>query len=387
MKTISYLLCVLALAGIPAWANEAGRLSGGTQPGTYTEADIDEAYNAFNRQLLHPTRQLYMRDTEASRAVGAIWTQAIYWDMAMNAYKRSGSQEHRQLITDIFEGNYAHYAQFDWDNGEVWFIYDDIMWWIISLGRAYELTQETRYLELAESGFERVWSGSPVVQDGGSYDPVDGGMYWQWNQRNPPASKKGDGKMACINYPTVIAAMALYRATGKESYLARAKEIYDWASGNLFDHQTGAVADSKHGNGRPHWKMHVYNQGTCIGAATALYQATGEQRYRNEAVLAANYVKNEMSDADGILPFRDGEEQGVYTAIFAQYIVDLATDGDPHGYLPWLRKNIDRGWQNRDRARGLVGKDYNRQVAPSEAVSCYDASGIPALMLVCPPER
>ncbi len=389
MKTLNYLFCAIAFVTCPAWANAASDFSNDADPpsASYTDVDIDEAYDAFNRHLLHPTRQLYMRDTEASNAVGAIWTQAIYWDMAMNAYKRSGSEAHRQLVTDIFEGNYTHYAQFDWDNGEVWFIYDDIMWWIISLGRAYELTQEARYLELAETGFERVWSGSPVVKDSGSYDPVDGGMYWQWNQRNPPASKKGDGKMSCINYPTVIAAMALYQATGKESYLTRAKEIYAWASDNLFDRKTGAVADSKHGNGEPHWKTHVYNQGTCIGAAVALHKETGEQRYLDEAILAANYVKNEMSDAEGILPFRDGEEQGVYTAIFAQYIVDLASDDDPNGYLPWLRKNIDRGWQNRDRARGLVGKDYKQQTSGTAPVSCYDASGIPALMLVCPPAR
>ena len=385
MKSLTSVFCVMVCAMSTAFA--AAYFQSDPPPTHYTDADIDEAYDAFNRHLLHPTRQLYMRDTEASHEVGAIWTQAIYWDMAMNAYRRSGSEVHRQLIGDIFKGNDAHYAQFDWDNGKVWFIYDDIMWWIISLGRAYNLTQEPRYLALAESGFERVWSGSPVVKDGGSYDPVDGGMYWQWDQRNPPASKKGGGKMACINYPTVIAAMALYEATGKESYLARAKEIYAWASDNLFNRSTGAVADSKHGKGEPHWKTHVYNQATCIGAAVALYQQSGEQRYLDEAILAADYVKNQMSDAEGILPFRDGEEQGVYSAIFAQYIVELAVDGDPQGYLPWLRKNIDRGWANRDRARGLVGKDYNRQTSGTAPVSCYDASGIPALMLICPPEN
>lgn len=382
MKSLTSILCMLFCAISTAIASSNIQSD---PPSSYTNADIDEAYESFNRHLLHPTRLLYMRDTEADHAVGAIWTQAIYWDMAMNAYRRSGSEEHRQLISDIFAGNKAHYAQFDWDNGKVWFIYDDIMWWIISLGRAYNLTQESHYLELAESGFERVWSGSPVVKDGGSYDPVDGGMYWQWDQSNPPASKKGEGKMACINYPTVIAAMTLYKATGKESYLARAKEIYAWAANNLFNPNTGAVADSKHGKGEPHWKTHVYNQATCIGAAMALYEQSGEQHYRDEAILAADYVKNEMSDAEGILPFREGEEQGVYTAIFAQYIEELIGDGDPQGYLPWLRKNIDRAWSNRDRARGLVGKNYNRQVSTTEPVSCYDASGIPALMLVCPP--
>lgn len=360
----------------------AGAREGGQAD--YSEADVLQAYDAFNKHLLHPNRKLYMRDTEADTDVGAIWTQAIYWDMAMNAYKRTGSAQHEQLITDIFEGNYAHYDRFNWDNGKVWFIYDDIMWWVISLARGYELTGNADYLELSETGFERVWSGSPVVNDGGSYDPVEGGMYWQWNQKNPPASKKGDGKMACINYPTVIAAMTLYNNTQNTQYLDRAKEIYDWASSNLFNKQTGAVADSKHGSGEPHWKMHVYNQGTCIGAAMLLYKETGEERYLRDAVRAADYVKDQMCDQEGILPFRPGEEQGVYTAIFAQYIIRLIEDGNKPEYLPWLQNNINRGWQNRDRDRGLTSKNYNRKVSASEAVSCYDASGIPALMLVCP---
>src|SRR3546814_13968399 len=94
----------------------------------------------------------------------------------------------------MFKGNYEHYDRFNWDNGKVWFIYDDIMWWVISLARGYELTGNAPYLELAETGFERVWSGSSVVKDGGSYDPVNGGMYWQWNQKNTAAYKEGNGK-------------------------------------------------------------------------------------------------------------------------------------------------------------------------------------------------
>src|SRR3546814_6880249 len=93
----------------------------------YTGADVMAAYNAFNQCLLYPVRKLYRRDTEAEKEVGAIWTQAIYWDMAMNAYKKTGSEAHRQLVSDIFKGNYEHYDRFNWDNGKVWFIYDDIM--------------------------------------------------------------------------------------------------------------------------------------------------------------------------------------------------------------------------------------------------------------------
>src|SRR3546814_12719737 len=84
-----------------------------------------------------------------------------------------------------------------------------------------------------------------------------------------------------------------------------------------------------------------------------------------------------MCDEDGILPYGRGEEQGIYTAIFAQYIVRLIQDGGKTEYLPWLRKNINKGWQNRDKIRGLTGKNYRRQLTSAEAVSCYDASGIP----------
>ncbi len=352
----------------------------------YTEADITKAYDAFNDHLLHPERKIYMRDTEEETAVGAIWTQAIYWDMAMNAYKKTGSEAHKQLVEDIYRGNYDHYDRYNWDNGNVWFIYDDIMWWVISLARGYELTQHEEYLQLSESGFERVWSGSSVVGDSGSYDPVDGGMYWQWNQGNPGQPKDGGGKMACINYPTVIAAMTLYNITGNTDYLEKAKSIYDWASENLFDKRIGAVADSKHGNNTPNWKVHVYNQATCIGAAVMLYQETNDQHYLDEAALAADYTFETMSGDTQLLPFEGGEEQGIYTAIFAQYISRLIEDGNKPEYLPWLRRTINFGWHYRDKNRNLTGKDYAKQVSATDAVSCYDASGIPALMLVCPPE-
>lgn len=48
----------------------------------------------------------------------------------------------------------------------------------------------------------------------------------------------------------------------KEAYLAKGKEIYEWAVKNLVDSNTGEVADSKHGEGNPAWSDHVYNQAT-----------------------------------------------------------------------------------------------------------------------------
>lgn len=346
---------------------------------SYTSADADEAFSSFNKHLFDPERKLYYRDTGKPAAVGAIWTQAIYWDMAMNAYKRTKSPEHLKLIEDIYEGCGRHYANYDWyNNPDVWFIYDDIMWWVISMARAYEVTGDQKYLDHSKSGFQRVWYGAPGI-DTGSYDPVKGGMYWDWHEGRT-------GKMACINYPTVIAAMTLYNITKDADYLNKAKEIYQWSYDNLFDNRNGRVADSRHGSNTPDWNLQVYNQATCIGAGVMLYKATGEQKYLDDAVMTADYTQNTMSAPLMILPFKTGEEQGVYNAILAQYMIRLIEDGNKPEYLPWLRRSINYGWKNRDLVRGLTTKNYLVPVSSNEVVSCYDACSIVALMQVCPPE-
>ena len=348
----------------------------------YTEADITTAYDAFNDRFLMP-KNVYVEKVGQSK-VAAIWVQAIYFDVAMNAYKRTGSAESKQLMDDLYLGNFNQYAQYNWDNGPVWFIYDDIMWWVISLARAYELTGDEKYLERSETGFERVWSGSPVVGDKGSYDPGRGGMYWAWNNNNPPLVDPGMGKMACINYPTVVAAMTLYNATQNEDYLNKAKEIYDWSMINLFDPETGRVPDSNHNGGISNWTTLVYNQGTCIGAAMMLYKETGDVKYLDDAILTANYTKNQMS-YDGAMPFQNGIEQGIYTAIFSQYIIRLIEDGKQYQYLPWLWYNIDSAWGNRNKNLNITDKNHVKPARGLYDIESYDASGTPALMQVIPP--
>jgi len=116
-----------------------------------------------------------------------------------------------------------------------------------------------------------------------------------------------------------------------------------------------------------------------------LYKATNNQNYLNDAILTANYTKNVMCDVNGILPYENGEEQGVYTAILAQYMIRLIEDGNRPDYLTWLRTNINTAWGNRDVTRGLTTKNYLISCPVNSDIFCYDASGIVALMQVCPP--
>jgi len=377
MKNISaffVLLCMVS-CGKSGGSTPVTDTSGNT-PVSYTANNATSAYNDFNKYLYSPDMKLYYRASDKS-GIGAIWTQAIYWDMAMNAYKRTNDPAYKQLIEDIYQGGSVQYAAYDWTNQDKWFIWDDMMWWIIALARAYETTGDQKYLDHAKAGFNFVWNGDSTIGRVGSFDPSTGGMEWAWKQR---------GKTACINYPTVIGALTLYNITKDGQYVQKAETVYHWARTNLFDTTSGKVADNKVDNNPADWTTHTYNQASCIGAAVLLYKTTNNAMYLGDAVLAADYTQNKMCDANGILPFETGEEQRVYNAILAQYMIRLIEDGNKPDYLPWLRKNINLAYGKRSSSTGLMGKDYKTTPPAGAPVSCYDACSIPALMQVVAPE-
>lgn len=332
----------------------------------YSEEDANLAFEAFHTTFYDDELDLY-HGTSAKEGLGSIWTQAIFWDIAMDAYLRTKKPTYRKIMLDIYQGAYRRYDGFNYENTVEWFIYDDIMWWVISLTRGYEITGGEEYLKHSIAGFDHVWKGS--------YDPEKGGMFWDF---------KHSGKNACINYPTVIAAMKLYDATGEDGYLSKAKEIYHWSRENLFQVSTGRVADNKIGDRRG-YDDYTYNQGTLIGAAVALYQATGERVYLEDAILAADYTKKVMSDEEGILPAEgDWNEQGVLKAIFARYLMQLVKVGDQQQYEPWLRSNANLAWHNRDRNRQIMFRDY-RVACPTGPIQSFEASSAVGIMQVCPP--
>ena len=117
-----------------------------------------------------------------------------------------------------------------------------------------------------------------------------------------------------------------------------------------------------------------------------MYNETNNEKFLKDAILVADYSKNKMSDKNGILLVKNGIEQGVYTAIFAQYNIRLIEDGNQPQYIPWMQHNIDMAWKNRDKKRNLTFKDAN-VTCPTGIIEVYDASACVALMQVIPTER
>lgn len=333
---------------------------------SWDPADATTAYNAFNAACYNPTTKLYY-STTLKDADAAIWTNAIFWDMAMDNYIRTRKSADLTRVTDMYTGAYNKYDSFNWNNTTVWFIYDDMMWWVLSLCRAYTLTGNAAYLTNAEAGFDRVWNGS--------YDATGGGMYWDFNH---------SGKNSCINFPTVIGAMRLYNITGNSAYLTKAQSIYTWAKANLTNTSTGEVYDNKIGSNPPGGQAYTYNAGTAIGAAYLLYKQSGNSAYLSDAQRYADYVKNNLCNAQGILPAEgDFNEQGVIKAIFAQYIMQLIKEGGQTQYLSWIQTNVDTGWANRDPARNLTYRNY-AVACPTGYIQTYEACSCVEFMLLYP---
>ena len=196
------LLALTLLLGVSTTTWAVGNLGKANQKKhAYTNEDVWAAYEGFNNTLLDSNKYIYKTNSSYPSAVdrgngaAAIWCQPIYWDMAMNAYKLAKAQKDRKktsyyktLCEKIFAGNKAQYCQFDFDDNNEntgWFIYDDIMWWTISLARGYELFGVDEYLKLSEASFKRVWYGSEKVGDTGSYDKENGGMFWKIEKNRP----------------------------------------------------------------------------------------------------------------------------------------------------------------------------------------------------------
>ncbi|HEY0273840.1 MAG TPA: alpha-1,6-mannanase, partial [Chitinophaga sp.] len=85
----------------------------------FTGKDATEAYRSFNNYFYSAGDKLYYATSE-QKGLGAIWTQAIYWDMAMDAYKRTKAPAYLQLVNDIYQGGWKKYDQYNWNNKAVW---------------------------------------------------------------------------------------------------------------------------------------------------------------------------------------------------------------------------------------------------------------------------
>jgi hypothetical protein len=159
--------------------------------------------------------------------------------------------------------------------------YDDEGWWALAWIKAYDLTNDHRYLDMAVTIFNDM--------QGGWDGTCGGGLYWLKNHENGQGQSPYKNAIANATFAAVAASLylrfkALYPSgtapSSVDAYLSTAKQAWQWFSipwpkgmlkGHLIvDGMTYCVP------GGPVW---TYNQGVILGALCDLFQSTREPSY------------------------------------------------------------------------------------------------------------
>jgi predicted alpha-1,6-mannanase (GH76 family) len=367
-KIITSIISIIIL--ISCASSKVDQLSVPSSKKILTEENAQIAYKSFNKYFYDKDVSLYYSSTDHENLAGN-WTQAIFMEMVMDHYEKIEDQSDIDRMNNIYRAAYKKYSHFEWKvmKHANSFIYDDMLWWINALARAYHITQNEKYLTESKAGFKFVWNEA--------WNRKTGGIRWSWRSK---------GMTSSSNWPAVIAAVRLYKLTGESVYLTKAKKIYSWSKKNLFQSSTGRVADNVQPKGPPVFSDHSYDQGACVGASLMMYEATNEESYLRIAISAAHYMRDEMCGTDGILPAEksSNRQAGIYKTIAIHWIAKLIKDGKQDQFIDWMQKNAISAWQNRDRIRNLMYTDYTVP-APDGEITSFDASSGVELQLVISP--
>lgn len=221
--------------------------------------------------------------------------------------------------------------------------YDDNEWIGLALVQHHKRTGDPAALSRAEQIFDLVvhgWDADPS-------HPCPGGVYWTqapWSQDRNTVS----------NGPGAELGLQLYLRTHRPEYLTWAKRMFAWAdtcllapNGLYWDH-----IDLKGTIEKTQWS---YNQGVMLGAATLLYQATGDRSYleKARAIARAALAFYGANDRWFTQPAR-------FNAIFFKNLLILQAQSPDPAYRRAIQRYADAVWDRfRDGRTGLFPVDLN----------------------------
>jgi predicted alpha-1,6-mannanase (GH76 family) len=296
------------------------------------------------------------------------WWEAQLWDLVMDAFEREGGEEYRQMIDDVYDGFVTHYS--DWQND----FNDDLGWWAQGAMRAYNLTENERYLEQAKSLFEFIW--------GYWTDDYGGGVLWK--------NTGEDQKNVATNGPLVVTAVRLYQTTGDEAYLERARLLWNFVNEQLTDGEARVYDNYENGELRQ-WDF-TYNFGNFILASLALREVSEDETEKavllERSVLSADWVLENLTSSSILLDEGLGDGGG-FKGVFVRALSTLrkiedldATKQDE--YSQFLQDNATQVWNQRRESDGMTGSDWSSSVPEEAAVQILAAASATAVLQLAP---
>ena len=229
--------------------------------------------------------------------------------------------------------------------------YDDEGWWALAWIRAFDLTGEQRYLDMAKVIFADMVTGWD--------DHCGGGIWWKKDRKY---------KNAIANELFFLTAIRLHQRTpgdrGPGSYLDWAQRDWAWFKQSGMINAKNLVNDGLNerceNNRRTTW---TYNQGVIIGGLVELYRTTGDTNLLAQAVAIGDAATTTLIGTNGILQ-EPNEVRGLrgadgpqFKGIFIRHLEELYETTGFARYREFLERNAASVWQNnRDEAGRFGGR-------------------------------
>lgn len=339
-------------------------LAGVIAASAFTRSNADTIFDAYNAAFYTNNGGFYYKTDSGTGTGPGWWTFAEEIEMAEDAYDSAPSAARLTIVSNLCNGFKSKLGS-SWSGNNY---NDDITWAVIAFSRAYLMTGNSNFRDIAKSNFDFMFARAWETNFAG------GGLWW--------STDKG-GKNACINGPAAIAACYLYTIYGDSSYLSKAQACYAWERQVLFHTDTGAIDDSIGTNYVHNTWASSYNQGTFIGAANFLYRITGLPFYYQDAILAEKFAQNSICSSDGIYPEYGSGDFGGFNGILARWAARFAKDQNLWAcFGPWLISNGNAAWNVRNTNNLSWEKWKTPTPAGTNVLASWDCSDTVIIMQV-----
>ena len=278
------------------------------------------------------------------------WWEAQMWQFIMDAYDLTKNTKYYSMIDKIYDGFIKMYPT--WHS-----VYnDDLGWWALACTHAYNITQNSKYIERAKIIFDKIYT---------YYDSQFGGGIW-WKQTQK------DQKNMVTNAVAAMVGVRLSTIYGS-GYLKKAKKIYNWINKALVINfgDERYICDHINSEGSlVNWQL-SYNYGVYIGINVELYEKTEKKEYFDNALAAAKWVSDSIS-----LVNEGKDDGGGFKGILARHMAHfnqlLMKKGMPT-FRSYLRKYAAIAWAHRRRSDNLIGSNLQKIPTDSDYIQCLSA--------------
>lgn len=269
--------------------------------------------------------QFYDPITHIYRTTGW-WNSANALTAMIDYQDRTGDKTFEYVINDVFVHNLKKH-----DDNYRNELMDDTGWWALSWVRAYDVTGDKKYLDMARGAADYLWK----FEDG----TCGGGLWWTDEKKY---------KNAITNELFIKLAASLHnRIPGDTDYLAKAEKTWAWFDKSGMINGNHRINDGLNGdcknNGDVEW---TYNQGVILGGLVELHRATK----RGELLSRATSIADAATTGDGLNPgglLREPCEQGgcgldgaTFKGAFVRGLGELNRYLSNHPYDQYLQRQF-----------------------------------------------